>query len=131
MTQNRTDSKARPRTAEPETAQRLLRLTALAAVLGAGLGLDVSAAVAAEAAARLQKVTPSPALSLQHKAVPSAGASRLQKVTPNPAQSLQHKATPGPGVSRMQKYNPNPESLAPKFDVPAELMEIDKAFDKE
>ncbi len=130
MTQNRTDSKARPRTADPETAQQMLRLTALAAVLGAGLGLDVSAAVAAESAARLQKVTPSPTLSLQNKVVPSAGASRMQKVTPNPAQSLQHKATPGPGTSQVGKWDTNP-AIAPKLEVPTELMTIDKAFDKQ
>ena len=131
MTQNRTDSKARPRTAEPETAQRMLRLTALAAVLSASLGVDVSAAVAAEAAARLQKVNPGPAQSLQHKVVPSAGASRLQKYIPNPAQSLQHKVTPGPGTSQQWKVNPNPASLAPRLEVPTELMTIDKAFDKQ
>ncbi len=151
MPQKRTIRKARRRSARSETSQQTLRLTALAAVLGAGLGIDVSAATAADPAARLQKVSPNPAQSLQNKYVPSPGsvAIGVGELNPNPAKlrtiwmtplppapylgpaapSRQQKVTPGPGTSQQHKVNPNPVSVAPTLDDPTDLMTIDKAFD--
>ncbi len=126
-----------------ETIQQALPLTALVVALGAGLGVDVPAAVAAGdglAQSRQKNTTTSPT-SLQYKITPgpvrswqSTSPTSLQyKITPGPAQSMQRKITPSPAQSRQMKVidtaKPGESGQLKPLEDPIDLMKIDKAFD--
>jgi hypothetical protein len=101
MAHRKNVSKGKARSASRDALHHTLRLSALAGALGAGLGVDVPAAVAADP-------TVKPGAMIGLPTVSTPGQSQQIKIMPKPGQSPQLKFMPKPGLSRQFKIGESP-----------------------
>ncbi len=108
MAHRKNVSKGKGRSASRDALHHTLRLSALAGALGAGLGVDVPTAVAADP-------TVKPGAKIGRPAVPTPGQSQQYKIVPKPGQSPQMKTMPKLGTMQ-QKVSPSP-GLSPQIKL--------------